>query len=178
MLTLNKTRDAVPIVPIVDVKSKKNKPLAQVYFTHSYKDENKNIAPCFDTLTLHKSHIKSVNQISEQEYKEICSMIDQNEEADVSHPLRKAYWDVRERFEASLMREMYIGDQDNAIFRWDFPLKMDEWGGTFTLFGSSGAGKTYTLVSMIENYFKRTHGSVGVRNVIWLSPEESIDKTL
>ena len=178
MLTLNKTRDAIPIVPIVETNSKKNKPLAQVYFTHSYKDENKNIAPCFETLTLHKPHIKSVNQISEQEFKEICTMIDDSEEADASHPLRKAYWDVRERFETSLMREMYIGDQENAVFRWDFPTKMKDWPGTFTLFGSSGAGKTHTLVAMIENYFRRTQGAIQVRHVIWLSPEEKIDKTL
>ena len=124
------------------------------YFTHSLKDDNKNDAPCAPTLTLHRSHIKKVNQISEHEYHEICKMIDTGEEPEVGHPLRKAYWDVRDRYETSLMREMYIGDQPDIKFQLDFPKAVKDWPGTMTLFGSSGAGKTYFLVAMIERYLK------------------------
>ena len=47
-----------------------------------------------------------------------------------------------------------------------------------TLFGSSGAGKTYFLVAMIERYLKSVSTGASIRPIIWLSPEEQIDKTL
>ena len=75
-------------------------------------------------------------------------------EPEVGHPLRKAYWDMRDRYETSLMREMYIGDQPDIMFQLDFPKAIRDWPGTFTLFGSSGAGKTYFLVAMIERYLR------------------------
>ena len=47
-----------------------------------------------------------------------------------------------------------------------------------TLFGSSGAGKTYFLVDMIERYLRSVSSGAAIRPIIWLSPEEKIDKTL
>ena len=105
-------------------------------------------------------------------------MIDTGEEPEVGHPLRKAYWDVRDRYETSLMREMYIGDQSDIKFQLDFPKAVKDWPGTMTLFGSSGAGKTYFLVAMIERYLKAVSAGSSIRPIIWLSPEEKIDKTL
>ena len=179
MLTLVKEKNANAIVPIVSTEGKaRARPIATVYFTHSLKDDNKNDAPCAPTLTLHRSHIKKVNQISEHEYNAICNMIDTGEEPEVGHPLRKAYWDVRDRYETSLMREMYIGDQSDIKFQLDFPKAVKDWPGTMTLFGSSGAGKTYFLVAMIERYLKAVSAGSSIRPIIWLSPEEKIDKTL
>ena len=48
-------------------------------------------------------------------------MLDSGAEPEVGHPLRKAYWDMRDRYETSLMREMYIGDQPDIKFQLDFP---------------------------------------------------------
>ncbi len=180
MLTLVKEgKNPNAIVPIVKTTGKKRtRPVATVYFSHNMKDDNKNVAPAKPTLTLHRSHIKKHNQISEQEYTHICEMIDSLEEPDVGHPLRKAYWDIRDRYETSLMREMYIGDQQDLKFQLDLPKKVKDWPGTYTAFGSSGAGKTYYVVSMIERYLKSVGSGAPVRAVIWLSPEEKIDKTL
>ena len=180
MLTLVKEgKTPNVIIPILGRTGKRSKrPIATVYFTHNMKEDNKNTAPCAATLTLHRSHIKRTNQVSEGEYKEICQMIDKEQEPDVGHPLRKAYWDIRERYETSLMREMYIGDQPDIMFQLDFPKDIRTWPGTFTLFGSSGAGKTYHLVAMIERYLKGVSYGAQVRAIIWLSPEEKIDKTL
>ena len=61
------------------------------------------------------------SQISEHEYLAICKMIDTGEEPETGHPLRKAYWDIRDRYDTSLMREMYIGDQSDIKFQLDFP---------------------------------------------------------
>ena len=85
---------------------------------------------------------------------------------------------MRDRYETSLMREMYIGDQPDIKFQLDFPKAIRDWPGTFTLFGSSGAGKTYFLVAMIERYLRSVSSGASIRPVIWLSPEEKIDKTL
>ena len=180
MLTLVKEgKNANAIVPIVGATAKaRARPIATVYFTHNLKEDNKNDAPAAATLTLHRSHIKKVNQISENEYTEICKMIDVGEEPEVGHPLRKAYWDVRDRFETSLMREMYIGDQKDIRFQLDLPRAIRDWPYTMTLFGSSGAGKTYFLVSMFERYLKGVPSGASIRPIIWLSPEEKIDKTL
>ena len=71
-----------------------------------------------------------MNQISENEYNQICKMIDIGEEPEVGHPLRKAYWDVRDRFETSLMREMYI----SATRRIS--------GSSWTCRARSGTGRT------------------------------------
>ena len=180
MLTLVKDgKNANAIVPIVPTSGKaRARPIATVYFTHNMKDDNKNDAPAQPTLTLHRSHIKKTNQISEHEYLEICKMLDNGSEPEVGHPLRKAYWDMRDRYETSLMREMYIGDQPDIKFQLDFPKAIRDWPGTFTLFGSSGAGKTYFLVAMIERYLRSVSSGASIRPVIWLSPEEKIDKTL
>ena len=105
-------------------------------------------------------------------------MLDTGEEPEVGHPLRKAYWDVRDRYETSLMREMYIGDQKDIMFQLDLPRAIRDWPYTMTLFGSSGAGKTYFLVSMFERYLKGVPSGSSIRPIIWLSPEEKIDRTL
>ena len=180
MLTLIKEgKDPNVIVPILHRTGKRSKrPVATVYFTHNMKDGNKNTAPCKATLTLHRSHIKRTNQVSEKEFLEICEMIDKEQEPDISHPLRLAYWDIRERFETCLMREMFIGDKPDIMFQLNFPKDIRTWPGTFTLFGSSGAGKTFHLVAMIERYLKSVSYGAQVRHIIWLSPEEKIAKTL
>ena len=180
MLTLVKEgKDANAIVPIVNVSAKaRARPVATVYFTHNLKEDNKNDAPAAATLTLHRPHIKKINQISEHEYTAICKMLDTGEEPEVGHPLRKAYWDVRDRYETSLMREMYIGDQKDIMFQLDLPRAIRDWPYTMTLFGSSGAGKTYFLVSMFERYLKGVPSGSSIRPIIWLSPEEKIDRTL
>ena len=162
MLTLVKEgKDANAIVPIVHVSAKaRARPVATVYFTHNLKEDNKNDAPAAATLT----HIKKINQISEHEYTAICKMLDTGEEPEVGHPLRKAYWDVRDRYETSLMREMYIGDQKDIMFQLDLPRAILPY--TMTLFGSSGAGKTYFLVSMFERYLKGVPSGSSIRPII------------
>ena len=67
MLTLVKEgKNANAIVPIVGT-GRRRKPIA-TYFSHNLVDDNKNDAPCAATLTLHRMHIKKVNQISEREF--------------------------------------------------------------------------------------------------------------
>ena len=82
MLTLIKEgKDPNIIVPILHRTGKRSRrPVATVYFTHNMKDGNKNTAPCKATLTLHRSHIKRTNQVSEKEFLEICEMIDKEQD--------------------------------------------------------------------------------------------------
>ena len=72
---------------------------------------------------------------------------------------------------------MWIGDDEKSRFEMNFPLKKDDWPGTMTCIGSSGSGKTWHVVQMIKRYFKAApvHSR---RQVVWLSPELKIDKTL
>ena len=174
MLTLVKTDDAVPIVSIY---SKSKKPDDTVYFTHETKKDNQNIAKADGVLHLHKNELKREFRLNEGDFKEVCRMIDAEEEPEQSDPLRHEFWQILERYESFLQREMWIGDDEKSRFEMNFPLKKDDWPGTMTCIGSSGSGKTWHVVQMIKRYFKAApvHSR---RQVVWLSPELKIDKTL
>ena len=174
MLTLVKTKDAVPIVGIY---SKGKKPEDTVYFTHETDKGNQNVAKATGVLHLHKNELKREFRLNEADFKEVCRMIDAEEEPEQGDPLRHEFWQILERYEGFLQREMWIGDDDDVRFEMNFPIKRDDWPGTLTAIGSSGSGKTFHIVEMILRYFKATpvHSR---RQVVWLSPELKIDKTL
>jgi len=176
MLTLVKTKDAVPIVGIYSGKKTK-RPDEMVYFTHDTKKDNQNVASAAGVLHLHKPEIKREFRLNEADFKEVCRMIDDEEEPEQGDPLRHEFWQILERYESYLQREMWIGDDEDVRFEMNFPVKKDDWPGTMTCIGSSGSGKTYHVVEMIRRYFTATpvHSR---RQVVWLSPELKIDKTL
>ena len=176
MLTLVKTKDAVPIVGIYSGKKSK-RPDETVYFTHDTKKDNQNVASAAGVLHLHKSEIKREYRLNDSDYEEVCRMIDEEEEPEQGDPLRHEFWKILERYESYLQREMWIGDDKDVRFEMNFPVKKDDWPGTMTCIGSSGSGKTYHVVEMIRRYFTATpvHSR---RQVVWLSPELKIDKTL
>ena len=175
MLTLVKTDDAVPIVGIYGPKGRK--PAEMVYFTHETEADNQNSAPAEGVLHLHRAALKKEFHLNEADFKEVCRMIDAEEEPEQGDPLRHEFWQILERYENFLQREMWIGDDDESRFEMNFPLKKSDWPGTLTAIGSSGSGKTYHIVEMIHRYFKAApvHNR---RQVVWLSPELKIDKTL
>ena len=176
MLTLVKSDGAVAIVGIY--RGKKNKkPVATVYFTHDVNEENANVAPSAGVLHLHKNNIKKDLHLNEPDFREVCRMIDSNEEPEQGDPLRHAYWSTLERYERYLKREMFIGDDGESRFEMNFPRSREEWPGTMTCIASSGGGKTHFVVAMILRYLKSVE-SHNRRPVIWLSPELKIDKTL
>ena len=180
MLTLIESKEAVPIVGMYDTKRASKKPLATVYFTHQVDLQNSNVAAAEGVLTLHKKAIKKREHLNDEDYSEICRMIDTSEEPEIHHPLRHSFWHVKEHYDRLLKREMFIGDigdDDSVEFQLNFPLKPTDWPGTFTCIASSGGGKTHFVVAMILRYWKRCD-IVRRRPVIWLSPELEIDKTL
>ena len=176
MLTLVKTKDAVPIVGIYEGK-KNRKPVETVYFTHEFAKDNQNVAKASGVLHLHKSELKKEFHMNESDFKEACRMIDAEEEPEQGDPLRTEYWELLDRYENFLQREMWIGDDEDNRFEMNIPLKKSDWPGTLTCIGSSGSGKTWHIVEMIHRYFKAVpvHSR---RQVVWMSPELKIDKTL
>ena len=174
MLTLVKTKDAVPIVGIY---SKGKRPNDTVYFTHETEKDNQNVAKAAGVLHLHKNEMKREFRLNEADFKEVCRMIDNEEEPEQGDPLRHQFWQILERYENFLQREMWIGDDDEVRFEMNFPVKKADWPGTLTAIGSSGSGKTWHIVEMILRYFKATSAH-NRRQVVWLSPELKIDKTL
>ena len=178
MLSLQKTDDAVPIVGIFKGPrgNKRRKPAATVFFTHTDDAEHGNVAPAKGVLQLHRDAIKKELHLNQSEFNEICEMLDSDEEPEADDPLKHAYWQMREKFERYLKREMYLGDTDER-FELNFPRKKADWPGTMTCIGSSGSGKTHFVVNMILRYWR----SVEVhsrRPVVWISPELTLDKTL
>ena len=85
MLTLVKTADAVPIVSIYSGKKSK-KPDDTVYFTHETKKDNQNVAKAAGVLHLHKNELKREFRLNDADYKEVCRMIDAEEEPEQSAP--------------------------------------------------------------------------------------------
>jgi len=176
MLTLVKTEDAVPIVGIYSTKRAK-KPDDTVYFTHNTDKDNQNVAKAEGVLHLHRNQLKREFRLNEADFQEVCRMIDAEEEPEQGDPLRHEFWQILERYESFLQREMWIGDNKDTRFEMNFPIKKEDWPGTITAIGSSGSGKTWHVVEMIRRYFKAT-SSHNRRQVCWLSPELKIDKTL
>ena len=91
MLTLVKTDDAVPIVGIYSGKTgsgkgsgrkrqQAKKPDETVYFTHETKKDNQNVASAAGVLHLHRSELKREFKLNESDFKEVCRMIDDDEE--------------------------------------------------------------------------------------------------
>ena len=112
MLTLVKTKDAVVIVNIYDVPEKKpgskmldkrqaakKKQMGTVYFTHDLDANNSNVSEAAGVLEMHKEHLKKQTHISEHEFAEIAQMLDDEEEPDMHHPLKHAYWNIRQNFD-------------------------------------------------------------------------------
>jgi len=176
MLTLVKTKDAVPIVGIYSGKHAK-KPDETVYFTHETEKDNQNVAKAEGVLHLHRNELKKEFRLNDGDFKEVCRMIDAEEEPDQGDSLRHEFWEILDRFENFLQREMWIGDDPGVRFEMNFPLKKADWPGTMTCIGSSGSGKTYHVVEMIHRYFKSAP-VYNRRQVVWLSPELTLDKTL
>ena len=176
MLTLVKTKDAVPIVGIY--RGKKNKrPENTVYFTHELDKDKQNVAPAAGVLHLHKSELKKEFHLNDADFREVCRMIDAEEEPEQGDPLKGEYWQILEQYDSFLQREMYIGDDKEARFEINFPTDRETWPGTMTCIASSGGGKTYFIVSMLQRYYRATPMHQR-RPTIWISPELEIDKTL
>ena len=72
------------------------------------------------------------------------------------HPLKHAYWNIRQNFDRYLQREMFIGDDPTSVFELNLPTKRSDWPGTMTLIGSSGAGKTRFLTDLMLRYLRGT----------------------
>ena len=148
MLTLVKSADAVPLLSIYEVPDKKpgskvldkrqaakKKMLGTVYFTHELDPDKQNVSDAAGVLALHKEYLKKQNHVSEYEFQEITQLLDDEEEPDGHHPLKHAYWNIRQHFDRYLQREMYIGDDPTAVFELNIPTKRTDWPGTMTLTG-------------------------------------------
>ena len=114
MLTLVKTDDAVPIVGIYSKKSKKADNF--VYFTHETETDNQSVADAEGVLHLHRAELKKEFRLNDADFKEVCRMIDAEEEPEQGDPLRHEFCQILERYENFLQREMWIGDDKESRF--------------------------------------------------------------
>ncbi len=177
-LTLEKVDKATEVVSIFRRDNKTSRhPLSTVYFNHNVRNEDQNHAPARGVLELHKDFLQKKNQINSEEFDDVCDMIDDEQEPELGDPLRPAYWDIKDHFDRYLKREMYLGDEPDVEFRHEFPRKKETWPGSMTLFANSGGGKTYYLVQKLLRYL-RSVPDWEKRQIVYLSPEVSIDKTL
>jgi hypothetical protein len=177
MLTLIKDKGAQEIVGMYSKKSRSVKPMRTVYYTHDTSPEKENVAPARGVLELHRDSLKRMHKISQAAFDRICGMLDTHEEPEVGDALRSEYWELKRVYERALKREMFLGDQQDVYFEHNLPRRKEDWPGTFTCIGNSGAGKTYWVVQMLIRYMRATKAHAR-RTIIWCSPEWEIDKTL
>ena len=123
MLTLVKTPDATPIVGIYTGKNAK-RPDQTVYFTHETEKGNQNVADAEGVLHLHRRELKKEFKLNDADFKEVCRMIDAEEEPESTDPLKTEYWSILDRYENFLQREMWIGDGGND----EFPVEEERLG--------------------------------------------------
>ena len=183
MLTLHRTDDAVPLVDIFESKyhgkgklaaktgQRAKKSSGTVYFTHEMADENGLSADAAGVLQLHRDTLKKEMHLAQPEFDAICKMIDRDDEPAPDHPLRHEFWDLKGHYDSYLKREMFLGDTDNIMFELNVPESRDDWPGTHTLIGNSGAGKTRYLTDMLLRYLKKSPAHL-IRPIFWLSPEQ------
>ena len=177
-LTLEKLQHGNQVVQMFARDNKTSRhPVSTVYFNHNMSRHEENHAPALGVLELHKDFLQKKNQISSDEFDEVCDMIDESQEPEIGDPLRSAFWDIKDHFDRFLKREMWLGDEPTVEFRLEFPRKKEAWPGSMTLFANSGGGKTYYLVQMILRYL-RSVPDWEKRQIIYISPEATIDKTL
>ena len=184
MLTLVETKDAIPLLGIYATSGKagtsqsaRKKRTGTVYFTHDLDPDKQNVSDASGVLHLHKTALKKENHVNDYEFEEIAALLDEEQEPDMHHPLKHAYWNIRQHFDRYLRREMFIGDDPGTQFELNLSSKKTEWPGTMTLIGSSGAGKTRFLTDLMLRYLRGTPDH-SKRQIIWLSPELEIDKTI
>ena len=175
MLTLKKDKTATEIVELHRRSTRSKKAEAVVYYSHEVSGAN--VAPAAGVLALHKDSLKKIWKLSSADFERICVLLDTGTEPDVGEPLRAEYWELHKVFERALRNEMYLGDQDELYFEHNLPRNRNTWGGTFTLIGNSGAGKTYWCVQLLMRYLRATKPHAR-RTIIWVSPEVDIDTSL
>ena len=139
MLTFVEDKSAQELVGLYSNTSKSRKPEATLYFTHEIKPEKENVAPARGVLALHRDSLKKINKISQASFELICEMLDSGAEPEVGEPLRAEYWDLKQVYERSLRREMYLGDQSELRFEINLPRDKHTWGGHFHLRGQLGS---------------------------------------
>ena len=120
MLTLVQTKDAVPLLGIYaagrDKKtSVRKRQTGTVYFTHDLDPDKQNVSDASGVLHLHKTYLKKENHVNNYEFEEIAGMLDDETEPDMHHPLKHAYWNIRQNFDRYLRREMFIGDDADTV---------------------------------------------------------------
>ena len=185
MLTLVQSKDAVPLLGIYAAdgakrgkqQSVRKKRKGTVYFAHDLDPDKQNVSDASGVLHLHKTALKKENHVNDYEFEEIATLLDEEHEPDMHHTLNHAYWNIRQHFDRYLRREMFIGDDPSTQFELNLSSKKSEWPGTMTLIGSSGAGKTRFLTDLMLRYLRGTPDH-SKRQIIWLSPELEIDKTI
>ena len=183
MLTLVETKDAIPLLGIYATskpgtsQSTRKKRTGTVFFTHDLDPDKQNVSDASGVLHLHKTALKKENHVNDYEFEEIAALLDEEQEPDMHHPLKHAYWNIRQHFDRYLRREMFIGDDPSTQFELNLSSKKSEWPGTMTLIGSSGAGKTRFLTDLMLRYLRGTPDH-SKRQILWLSPELEIDKTI
>ena len=118
MLTLVQTKDAVPLLGIYAAPerpgdkstSMRKRRTGTVYFTHDLDPDKQNVSDASGVLHLHKTYLKKENHVNNYEFEEIAHMLDEEQEPDMHHPLKHAYWNIRQNFDRYLRREMFIGE--------------------------------------------------------------------
>ena len=177
MLTLVKDRSAQFVVGMYKKSSRSAKAAHDVYYTHDVRPEKENVASASGVLEIHRESLKRQHKLSRADFTRICTMLDGDEEPEQGDPLRAEYWELKRVYDRALKREMYLGDQDEFFFQHNLPRRKEDWPGTFTCIGNSGAGKTWYVVQMLLRYLRATKPG-SRRTIIWCSPEWDIDKTL
>ena len=124
MLTLVESKDAVPLLDIYTADPKKRgkqqsvrkKRIGTVFFTHDMDPDKQNVSDASGVLHLHKTALKKENHVNDYEFEEIAALLDEEQEPDMHHPLKHAYWNIRQHFDRYLRREMFIGDDPSTQF--------------------------------------------------------------
>jgi len=87
--------------------------------------------------------------------------------------LKGKFYHIRRDLNQRLFTEIDLRGTEHKI-TWRFPDNVKEWPGTSIIIGSSNSGKTYKILSEIEEALRRPKK----RKFVYVSPELNVDTTL
>ena len=174
MITLHKTSEATEIAKLYE--SERDRKGQPVYW-HPRKEEKYRMGIDDVSKYVGSEKFRDYYRLSVLDAQKIAKALKRGKDVpeDANKGLQNKFFRVKKDMEKKLYTEMDLAG-GNQFIKVGFPESRKEWSGLHITIGSSGSGKTFHTLSMIE---ENLHGKRSERRqIVYASTELNKDKTL
>ena len=173
MLTLQKTSESIEVAKLYS--GEKDRHPKAVYW-HPKKELKYKMGVSDVKSFLKSEKFRDYYKLSVIEAKAISEALHRGKDVpDGKKGIQNKFFKVKKDLEKRLYTEMDLGDSPQFL-RVDFPDDKKEWSGLHITIGSSGSGKTYQTVDLIQENLRGPRSQR--RQFVYASTELNKDKTL